>query len=119
MKIHVTLLVPIAALIFVTGVAGATTVLTGCLKAMNSEGVYELTNSNQKGEIEVGGNPTLAEHVGHTVVLTGEWVKTGAEIGEKSETGLQEKAEAGKEEQENERHFKVSSITHVAVGCTK
>jgi hypothetical protein len=86
---------------------------------MNSEGIYELTNSNQKGEIEVGGNPTLAEHVGHTVAPTGERVKTGSEIGEKSETSLQEKAAAGKEEQENERHFKVSLVTHIALGCTK
>jgi hypothetical protein len=82
--------------------------ITGCLKGPNSEGVYDLTNTKQKGEIEVGGNSGLAEHVGHTVELTGEWVKSGADIGEKEEAG---------HEEAHERHFKVSSIKHLAAGC--
>jgi hypothetical protein len=118
MKTQMTLLAPIVAIVLAVGNAGATT-LTGCLKGVNPEGVYELTNSNQKGDIEVGGSPMLAKHVGHTVKLTGTWVKSGAEIGEKAETAKQEKEEAGKEEKENERHFKVSSIQHISAGCTK
>jgi hypothetical protein len=118
MKTQVTLLAPIVAIALVVGNAGATT-LTGCLNGANSEGVYELTNSNQKGDIEVGGNPTLAKHVGHTVKLTGRWVKSGTEIGEKADTAKQEQEEGGKEEQENERHFKVSSVHHISAGCTR
>jgi hypothetical protein len=118
MKTQLTLLAPILAIVLVVGNAGATT-LTGCLKGANSEGVYELTNSNQKGDIEVGGSSTLAKHVGHTVKLTGKWVESGAEIGEKAETTKQEKEESGKEEKENERHFKVSSVQHISAGCTR
>jgi hypothetical protein len=118
MKTQVTLLAPIVAIIMLVGNAGATTI-TGCLHGANPEGVYELTNSNQKGDIEVGGSPTLAKHVGHTVKLTGTWVKSGAEIDEKAETAKQEKEETGKEEKENERHFKVSSVQHISAGCSR
>ncbi len=110
MKTRVILIAPIAAIALTVGHAGAATI-TGCLKGPNSEGVYELTNTNQKHEIEVGGSPDLAEHVGHTVKLTGKWVKSGADIGEKEE--------AGKEEEKNERHFKVGSVKHIAAGCAK
>jgi hypothetical protein len=118
MKMLMTLLAPIVAIVVVVGSAGATT-LTGCLKGANPEGVYVLTNSNQKGEIEVGGSPALAKHVGHTVKLTGTWVKSGVEIGEKAEIAKQENEEVGKEEKENERHFKVSSVQHISAGCTR
>jgi hypothetical protein len=118
MKARVTLLAIIAANALTVGNAKGAT-LTGCLQSMNSEGVYELTNSNEKGDIEVGGSPTLAKHVGHTVRLTGAWVKSGAEIGEKAEATKEEKEGAEKDEKENERHFKVSSVKHIAVGCTK
>ncbi len=102
----------IAAMLIAAGVWAAgplqAATITGCLKGPNPEGVYDLTHSKQKGEIEVGGNSGLAEHVGHTVQLTGEWVKSGADIGEK---------EAAGHEEANERHFKVSSIKHLAAGC--
>ena len=118
MKMQVSLLAIIAAIALSFGHARGAT-LTGCLQAVNSEGVYELTNSKAKGDIEVGGNPTLANHVGHTVKLTGKWVKSGAEIGEKAENGKDENEEAGEAGKENERHFKVRSVEHIAVGCTK
>jgi hypothetical protein len=54
--------------------------VTGCLSGPNDEGAYVLKSS--KGTFEVGGNDQLKQHVGHTVRLTGEWVKSGAEIGE-------------------------------------
>jgi hypothetical protein len=118
MKMQVTLRAIIAAIALTVGNARGAT-LTGCLQGINSEGVYKLTNSKEKGDIEVGGSPTLAKHVGHTVKLTGTWVKSGAEIGEKAETEKQEKEEAGEEQNENERHFKVRSVEHIAAGCTK
>jgi hypothetical protein len=117
MKTQLTLLAPIVAIVLVVGNARATS-LTGCLKGVNSEGVYELTNSNQKGYVEVGGSPTLAKHIGHTVKLTGRWVKSGAEIGEKADTAKHEKEEVGKAK-ESELHFKVSSVQHISAGCTK
>ena len=70
MKMRLTLLAIIGASALTVGNAKGAT-LTGCLQSMNSEGVYELTNSNEKGDIEVGGNPTLAKHIGHTVKLSG------------------------------------------------
>jgi hypothetical protein len=108
MKPLVILTAVIAAATLAIGIASADTI-TGCLKGKNAEGVYELTNTGQKGEIEVGGSSDLAEHVGHTVKLTGDWVKSGADIGEK---------EAGKEDK-NERHFKVSSVQHIKAGCSQ
>jgi hypothetical protein len=95
-----------AALALTIGYARADTI-TGCLKGPNSEGVYELTTKQAAQAVEVGGDPDLAKHVGHTVKLTGDWAKTGAEIGEKQE---------GPEEKE-ERHFKVTAVEHLAVGC--
>ena len=94
--------------ISLAGNADAAT-LTGCLSGPNTSGVYELIRKNQGQKIHVGGSPDLANHVGHTVKLTGEWTKNPAEIGEK-EGGAQEK---------NVRHFKVASVEHIAKGCTK
>jgi hypothetical protein len=45
------------------------------------------------------------------VKLTGEWVKSGAEIGEKEA--------AGQPDEKNERHFKVSAVEHIKAGCSK
>ena len=95
-----------AAIALTIGYARADTI-TGCLKGPNSEGVYELTTKQVAQPVEVGGDPDLAKHVGHTVKLTGEWAKSGTEIGEK---------EKGPEES-NERHFKVTAVEHLAVGC--
>lgn len=108
MKVPVVAAMLIAASVWMAGPLQAATI-TGCLKGPNPEGVYDLTNTKAKGEIEVGGNSGLAEHVGHTVQLTGEWVKSGGDIGEKEP--------ASREQEANERHFKVSSIKHLAAGC--
>jgi hypothetical protein len=110
MKTRMILAATTAAIALTLGSAGAATI-TGCLKGPNAEGVYELTNTKEKGEIEVGGSSELASHVGHTVKLTGKWVKSGTEIGEKEA--------AGKEDESKERHFKVSSLKHIAAGCAK
>jgi hypothetical protein len=111
MKTRLILIATILMIAITTGYGTAAESISGCLKGPNSEGVFDLTNTQEKQKIEVGGNPDLAAHVGHTVKLTGEWVKSGKDIGEKEEAG-------GKEE-ENERHFKVSGVEHVAAGCAK
>src|ERR1051325_7510557 len=57
------------------------TTVTGCLSGPNSEGAFVLKPSKGRA-FEVGGNDQLKSHVGHTVKLTGNWAKSGAEIGE-------------------------------------
>ncbi len=109
MKTPAIIVTIIAASALAIGYAQAETI-TGCLKGPNSEGVYELTNTQQKGEVEVGGSSELSAHVGHTVKLTGEWVKSGADIGEKETAG---------KEDTHEHHFKVSAVEHIAAGCSK
>ncbi|HEY6972464.1 MAG TPA: hypothetical protein VJA94_24865 [Candidatus Angelobacter sp.] len=93
------------------GGGGAT--LTGCLSGPSSEGVYELKSG--KKTVEVGGLDDLSKHVGNEVKLHGTWAKGGSEIGEKEEAGGKEGKE-GKEEK-GERHFKVTSIDHIADTC--
>lgn len=90
---------------------GAT--ITGCLSGPNSEGVYTLKTG--KREVEVGGLDDLSKHVGNEVKLHGSWARSGSAIGEKEAAGTGEKAE-GKEEK-GERHFKVTSIDHIADTC--
>jgi hypothetical protein len=86
---------------------GAGSTITGCLSGPNNEGVYELKSGHHN--VEVGGNDELSKHVGHQVKLHGTWEKTGAAIGEKE--GTAEKGEKG------EKHFKVTSIDHMADSC--
>ena len=92
---------------------GGETTLTGCLSGPNDEGAYVLQHGSKK--VEVGGSDDLSKHVGNTVKLHGTWAKSGAEIGEK-ESSEKGEAKSGKEEK-GERHFKVSSIDHVADTC--
>ena len=91
---------------------GGGSTLTGCLSGPNSEGVYDLKSG--KKSVEVGGNDELSKHVGHKVKLHGSWAKSGSEIGEKEAAGTEKKE--GKEEK-GERHFKVTSIDHMAETC--
>jgi len=108
MKTGLALMLAAVLTISLTGHADAVT-LTGCLSGPNAKGVYELIRKDRGQKIHVGGSPDLANHVGHTVRLTGELTKNPAEIGEK-EGGSQEK---------NVRHFKVASVEHIAKGCTE
>ncbi|MGH7863921.1 MAG: hypothetical protein ACREQB_02955, partial [Candidatus Binataceae bacterium] len=64
----------------------------------------------------VGGLADLAKHVGHAVALTGQWVKSGAEIGEKELAGEMEKHE---HEGGAHKHFKVTAVQHVSTDCSK
>ena len=86
--------------------------ITGCLTGPNDEGVYVLTHG--KRSVEVGGLDDLSKHVNHEVRLHGSWTKNPADIGEKEAA-----APGGKEtkEEKGERHFKVTSIDHVADTC--
>ena len=85
--------------------------ITGCLSGPNSEGLYTLKQQGKR-EVEVGGLADLSKHVGHEVRLHGAWAKSGGAIGEKEET-----AGKGGKEEKGERHFKVTSIDHIAETC--
>lgn len=89
--------------------------VTGCLGGQNDEGAYVLKTDS--GQIEVGGASELQNHVGHKVKLTGEWAKSGTEIGERegSESKEHEARERGQHPQE--RHLKVSGIEMVSSNC--
>ena len=91
--------------------------VTGCLSGPNDEGAYVLKSS--KGAFEVGGNDQLKQHVGHTVRLTGKWVKSGAEIGENESAEKNEKHEGKEHGGVAERHFKVTDIHHISDSCSQ
>jgi hypothetical protein len=89
--------------------------VTGCLGGQNDEGAYVLKTGS--GAIEVGGANELQNHVGHKVKLTGEWAKSGSEIGEResSESEQHEARERGQHPQE--QHLKVSNIEMISSNC--
>lgn len=94
------------------------TTVKGCLSGPNAEGAYVLKTA--KGHaFEVGGNDQLKSHVGHEVKLTGNWVKSGSEIGENESAEKNEKSEAGEHHEVAERHFKVGDIQHIADTCSQ
>lgn len=92
--------------------------VTGCLSGPNSEGAFVLKPSKGRA-FEVGGNDQLKSHVGHTVKLTGNWAKSGAEIGENEAAEKNEKHEASEHRGVSERHFKVADIQHVSDTCSQ
>ncbi|MDP9268663.1 MAG: hypothetical protein M3P27_10135 [Acidobacteriota bacterium] len=93
--------------------------LTGCISGPNAENAYLLTNGIYKKGVEVGmpGSNELSKHVGNKVKLTGTWVKTGGEIGEKEDAAAEKAEKKGKSEKA-EKHFKVAKIDHLADTCT-
>lgn len=91
--------------------------VTGCLSGPNDEGAYVL-KSNKGRSFEVGGNDQLKQHVGHTVRLTGSWVKSGSEIGENESAEKSEKGEGAEHRGVEERHFKVADIQHISDSCS-
>lgn len=96
---------------------GQTTV-TGCLSGPNSEGAFILKPAKGRA-FEVGGDEQLKEHVGHTVRLTGTWVKSGSEIGENESAEKNEKSEGSEHHGVAERHFKVTDIHHISASCSQ
>jgi hypothetical protein len=107
--------------------------VTGCLSKGDSPGEYKLTAKDgttwelttggseamsNETATKKGGNVDLAEHVGHTVTVTGmvESAKT-----EMKEHERQEAKEGGtsKHEHGNEpRELKVTSVKHVSASCS-
>ncbi|MGH7948181.1 MAG: hypothetical protein ACREQF_03030 [Candidatus Binataceae bacterium] len=104
------------AVVFAAASAHAEEKITGCLSGPNSEGAYNLKGKDSKQSVEVGGLDDLAKHVGHAVSLTGVWVKSGAEIGEKELAGEMEEHER---HDGAHKHFKVSAVQHVSTDCSK
>ncbi|HET7347624.1 MAG TPA: hypothetical protein VFJ10_09850 [Acidobacteriaceae bacterium] len=98
--------------------ASGQTSVTGCLSGPNDEGAYILKPTKGRA-FEVGGNDQLKEHVGHTVRLTGNWVKSGAAIGENESAEKNEKSEGKEHHGVAERHFKVSDIHHISASCSQ
>src|SRR3569833_404719 len=94
------------------------TTVTGCLSGPNDEGAYILKSSNGRA-FEVGGSDQLKQHVGHTVQLTGNWVKSGAEIGENESAEKNEKKEGSERRGVAERHVKVADIHHISESSSK
>lgn len=95
--------------------------VTGCLSGPNSEGAYVLKPAKGRA-FEVGGNDELKNHVGHTVKLTGNWVKSGSQIGESESAEKNEKNEKGESGEHRgvaERHFKVTDIQHISDTCSQ
>ena len=97
--------------------ANKQTTVKGCLSGPNAEGAYILKTAKGHG-VEVGGNEQLKAHVGHEVKLTGNWVKSGSEIGENESAEKNEKSESAEHHGAAERHFKVSDIQHVSDTCS-
>lgn len=95
--------------------------VTGCLSGPNSEGAYVLKPAKGRA-FEVGGNDQLKSHVGHSVKLTGNFVKSGSEIGENESAEKNEnneKSESGEHHGVAERHFKVTDIQHISDTCSQ
>lgn len=101
-----------------TAKMGGEHTITGCLSGPNSEGAYVLKTVKGRA-VEVGGNDQLKSHVGHTVKLTGTWVKSGTEIGENESAEKNETAENSEHGKEAEKHFKVADIQHVSDSCSQ
>jgi hypothetical protein len=86
--------------------AAASSTITGCLS--RNAGYFYLTDSGGKKYHLVGYNAkTIAEHVGHTVEITGTpTIKTT----DTSQEGLESSAK-------EQRVFKVQSVKHIADTC--
>jgi hypothetical protein len=88
--------------------------VTGCLSGPDAEGAYKLTNGHYKKGLEVGGNDSLKDHVGHQVTLVGTWAK-GKEIGENEKA--ESKTEKTEEAMGMHKHFKVTEIKMISDKC--
>ena len=88
-----------------------TTTLTGCLSQAADAGAYRLKTKAK--EVDVRGLDHLKDHVGHEVKLTGTWMDNAPKTGA-AETREKETARTGTEEN---RHFMVTKIEHVAATC--
>ena len=93
----------------------ATQTITGCLKkGVEAEGYYLISNGKKHWELYPESGVALAEHVGHTVTVTGTVAHRSAEQEQVSQPN--EKKEIG-----NLQHadLNVTSVKHVSDTCEK
>ena len=95
--------------------ASATQTITGCLQKGNeSGGFFLISNENKHWELYPDTGVSLAEHVGHTVTVTGTVAHRTSTQEEKSQPS--EKKEMGKK---THADLKVSSVKHISETCSK
>jgi hypothetical protein len=95
--------------------AAATQTITGCLQKGNETGGFFLISTeNKHWELYPESGVSLADHVGHTVTVTGTVAHRSSAQEEKSQPN--EKKEMGKKEHAD---LNVSSVKHVSETCTK
>ena len=95
--------------------AGASQTVTGCLpKGLENKGFFLLTADGQHWELYPGSKVSLADHVGHTVTVTGTVAKRSPEQEEKSQP-YEKKETTGK----GHADLQVSSLKMVSETCSK
>lgn len=95
--------------------AAATQTITGCLQKGNEAGGFFLISTeNKHWELYPESGVSLADHVGHTVTVTGTVAHRTSAQEEKSQPT--EKKEMGKKEHAD---LNVSSVKHVSETCSK
>jgi|ERR1039457_1546697 hypothetical protein len=89
--------------------------VTGCLqKGVEPVGFFIISADNKHWELYSGKEVSLADHVGHTVTVTGSFAKRSAKQEEKSQPN--EKKETGAREHSD---LQVSSLKMVSETCSK
>jgi hypothetical protein len=95
--------------------AAKTETITGCLqKGTESEGYYLISKQGKHWELYSNPDVSLADHVGHTITVTGTVAHRSATQEEKSQPN--EKKETGSRKHAD---LQVSSLKHVSDSCTK
>jgi len=95
--------------------ASAVQTITGCLqKGTEAGGFFLVSSENKHWELYPEAGVSLAEHVGHTVTVTGTVAHRSSAQEEKSQPS--EKKEMGKMAHAD---LKVSSVKHVSETCSK
>ncbi|HZQ71239.1 MAG TPA: hypothetical protein VFA68_22130 [Terriglobales bacterium] len=93
----------------------ATQTVTGCLeKGTENHGFYIISKEGKHWELYPNSDVSLADHVGHTVTVTGTVAHRSAAQEEKSQP--HEKKETGSREHAD---LQVSSMKHVSETCGK
>lgn len=92
--------------------AAATQTITGCLQKGSEDGGFFLVSGNKHWELYPESGVSLAEHVGHTVTVTGTVAHRSSAQEEKSQP--HEKKEMGTKEHAD---LKVTSMKHVSETC--
>src|SRR5581483_8804808 len=89
--------------------------ITGCLqKGTESEGYYLISKEGKHWELYSNPDVSLADHVGHTVTVTGTVAHRSATEEEKTQPN--EKKETGSRKHAD---LQVSSVKHVSETCSK